>query len=188
MDQWLFLLHRNFYDLDHNAQELAYRAYRKLVYRDIYFLFRKHELAEDVVQESFLKVVAKAPKLKSSKHLKAWIIKVARNLAYDFLKKYKKYYPVSEPQAVIDIKTSILQPTVDEQVEVRVRNELLHEALNKLNPLYRLALSMHYIEEKPYKQIAQELGKTEQALAQTMARARKQLFCYFPKNWVDADE
>ncbi len=188
MEQWLYFLRGNYYDLDRDAQELAYRAYRDLVYRDIFFLFRNHELAEDVVQESFFKVVAKAPKLKNSKHLKAWIIKVARNHAYDFFKKNKKYHHVSEPKVVIDTEASFSLPTVAEQVEDQIRNEVLHESLNELNPMYRQILFLYYIEEKPYREIAQQLGTTEQALAQMMVRARKKLFHYFSKRWVDGDE
>lgn len=72
-------------------------------------------------------------------------------------------------------------PSVAEQVEDQIRNEILHETLNQLRPEYRQALFMYYIEEKPYKEIAQELGTTEQALAQTMVRARKKLHLYFSK-------
>ncbi|MEK3731622.1 sigma-70 region 4 domain-containing protein [Paenibacillus sp. FSL M8-0334] len=73
-------------------------------------------------------------------------------------------------------------------MEDQIRNELLHEALNELSPEYRQALFMYYIEEKPYSEISQELGKTEQAVAQTMVRARKKLYRYFSRRWVDADE
>lgn len=79
-------------------------------------------------------------------------------------------------------------PTVAEQVEDQIRNEVLHETLNELNPMYRQILFLYYIEEKPYREIAQQLGTTEQALAQMMVRARKKLFHYFSKRWVDGDE
>lgn len=187
-EQWLYLLRNNFYNLDHDAQKLAYEAYRNLVYRDIFFVTRNHELTKDVVQETFYKVVVKAPQLRDTKHLKAWIIKIARNHVYDSYKKNKKYHHLSEPQVVIEMEAPFLLPSVAEQVEDQIRNEILHEALNELKPEYRQVLFMYYIEEKPYKEIAHELGTTEQALAQTMARARKKLYHYFSKRWVDADE
>ncbi|PCK71291.1 hypothetical protein PL1_2409 [Paenibacillus larvae subsp. larvae B-3650] len=86
-EQWLFFLRSNFKDLDSSSQEWIYHSYKNLVYRDIYFLFREHELAEDVVQESILKVVDKATKLDNTANMKAWIKEVARNTAYDMLKK-----------------------------------------------------------------------------------------------------
>lgn len=187
-EQWLYLLCSNLHDMDYNAQKLIFEAYRNLVYRDIYFITRNHELAEDVVQEVFYKVVANAPHLENTKHLKAWILKIARNQAYDLFKKNKKYRYLGDTQVVIDSKAPFLKPAVAEQVENHIRNELLHEALNELSPEYRQALLMYYIEEKPYKEIAQELGKTEQALAQIMVSARKKLYLYFSRKWDDADE
>ncbi|GAA0363844.1 RNA polymerase sigma factor [Bacillus horti] len=185
-DQWLYFLRTNFYELDHNAQKITYNEYRKLVYRDIYFLYRNHELAEDIVQETFFKVVDKAPKAKSIH--KAWIIRIARNYAYDLFKKNKKYHHVPEPQVINDKKAPFLLPTVADQVEDHIRNEILHEALQALKPVYRQVLFMYYIEEKSYNEIAQKLGTSEQALAQMLVRARKKLYHYFSKRWVDADE
>lgn len=74
-EQWNTFLRSNFSQMDSNSQQLLFHSYRNLIYRDIYFLFRNHELAEDIVQESFLKVVAKAPKLTNTTNMKAWIKK-----------------------------------------------------------------------------------------------------------------
>ncbi len=62
-----------------------------------------------------------------------------------------------------------------DQVEDQIRNEVLHQALNELSPNYRQAILLFYIEEKSYKEIAQELNTTEQALAQILMRARKKI-------------
>ncbi|WP_010276005.1 RNA polymerase sigma factor [Paenibacillus senegalensis] len=183
-EKWMYFLLYNFYNLDNDVQKTVYLNYRNLVYRDIYFLFRNHELAEDIVQESFLKVVAKAPKLKNTKNMKAWIIKISRNKAYDFFKKNKKYHHFSEPDIILNERHDL---PVSDQVEDIIRNELLNEALNKLSIKYRQALFLYYVEEKSYKEIAIELGTTEQALAQTMVRARKKLYQHFSRKWVDRD-
>lgn len=134
MEQWLAYLRSNFHHLDTSSQEL--------IYHDIYFLFRDHALAEDVVQESFLKVVEKAPKLENITNIKAWIKKVARNTAYDYLKKNKKYRHVSDLQIVKDNEffSPAVEFTVADQVEEQIRDEILHEALNQLNFKYRNVL------------------------------------------------
>ncbi|GGK32330.1 hypothetical protein GCM10010965_26540 [Caldalkalibacillus thermarum] len=185
-EQWLYLLRNNFNELDHGAQKWVYTAFRDLVYRDIFFITRNHELTTDVVQEAFYKVIEKAPQLKDTTYLKAWIIKIARNHAYDLYKKNEKYR--HQPQVVIDMEAPFLPPSVAEQVEDQIRNEILHETMNELKPVYRQALFMYYIEEKPYNEISQKLGTTKQALAQIMVRARKKLYHYFSKRWVDVDE
>ncbi|WP_338121914.1 sigma-70 region 4 domain-containing protein [Paenibacillus elgii] len=73
-------------------------------------------------------------------------------------------------------------------MEEKIRDELLHEALNQLNFKYRQVLLLFYIEEKSYREIAQELQISEQALAQILTRARKKLFYYFSRKWVDQNE
>ncbi|KOP64685.1 RNA polymerase subunit sigma-24 [Bacillus sp. FJAT-18019] len=187
MEQWLNFLRSNFHHLDNSSQELIYQSFRELIYRDIYFLFRDHALAEDVVQESFLKVIVKAPKLKTTANMRAWVKKVARNTAYDYLKKNKKYRHVSDLQLVKDNEMfcPVVDYTVADQVEEQIRDELLHEALNRLNIKYRNVLFLFYIEEKSYREIAQELQISEQALGQLLTRARKKLFEYFSRKWVD---
>ncbi|WP_144941355.1 RNA polymerase sigma factor [Paenibacillus sp. 32O-W] len=187
MEQWLIFLHSDFHHLDISSQELIYQSFRNMIYRDIYFLFRDHTLAEDVVQESFLKVVERAPKLRNTTNMKAWVKKVARNTAYDFLKKNKKYRYVSDLQLVKE--NEFFPPTeeilVDNLVEEHIRDEMLHEALNQLNIRYRNVLFLFYIEEKSYREIAEELQISEQALAQLLTRARKKLLYYFSRKWVD---
>ena len=190
MDQWFKFFHNNFHLPDNSSQELIYHSFRELIYHDVYLLFRDHTLAEDVVQESFLKAVEKVPTLKNMSNIKAWLKKVARNTAYDCFKKNKKYRHASELQFVIE-ESEFFQteePAVADQVEQKIRDEMLHEALNQLNERYRHVLLLFYIEEKSYREIAEELKISEQALAQILARARKKLLYNFSRKWVDPDE
>lgn len=190
MDQkhWLYHLQNDFNDLDNDDQKSVYDAYWDLVYRDIFFVTHDHELTKDVVQESFIKVIERAPLLPDTKHLKAWIIRIARNLVYDLYRKNKKHHLLSEPQVVVRMEDQLQIHSVAKQVEEKIRNEILYEALNELKANYHQVLFMYYFEEKSYKEIAKELDTTEQALAQTMARARKNLYNYFSIRWVDPGE
>lgn len=187
MEQWYLLLRSNFYELDSSSQEIIYYKFREFIYQDIYFLFRSHNLSEDVVQESFLKVINKAPGLKDTRNMKAWMKTVARNTAYDFLKKNKKYHHISDSNLVMVMEVASTGTDVADQVEEQIRDEVLHEALNQLNKKYRDVLFLYYIENMPHKEIAKELGISEQATAQLLVRARKKLVHYFSRKWVDED-
>ncbi|MDU5145408.1 MAG: sigma-70 family RNA polymerase sigma factor [Paenibacillus dendritiformis] len=188
MEQWYLFLRSNFYQLDTSSQEFIYQKFREFIYQDIYFLFRNHNLAEDVVQESFLKVIDKAPKLKDTTNIKSWIKTVARNTAYDFFKKNKKYHHISDSKLVMVMEVASTVTDVADQVEEQIRDEMLHEALNQLNTKYRDVLFLYYIENKSHKEIAKELDISEQATAQLLVRARKKLVHYFSRKWVDDDE
>ncbi|MDT2246045.1 sigma-70 family RNA polymerase sigma factor [Paenibacillus larvae] len=77
------------------------------------------------------------------------------------------------------------EKTVADLVEEQIRNDILHQAINQLKPKYRQIIIEFYFQEKPYKEIAQRLGLSQQALAQTLFRARKKLLHYFSKNGED---
>ncbi|GGH65674.1 RNA polymerase sigma factor [Paenibacillus silvae] len=179
----MYLLHSDFDSLDDSLQEWIYKEYSKLIYQDIYFMFQNHELAEDVVQDSFLKVITKAPYLKENSNIKAWLRTVARNTAYDLYKKGKKYCHFTQAKVVINIDTHGSVSDVANLVENHIRNELLYETLNGLNKKYRTFLILFYIQKKSYRDIADAQCISEQAVAQLLSRARKKLFYSFSKVW-----
>lgn len=190
MEQWLSFLQRNFQHLDRSSQELTYQSYREFIYRDIYFLLENHQLTEDVIQESFLKVIASSPTSKNAANMKAWLKKISRNTAYDYLRKNKKYQYLSNLESIEEkeLLSSEAETAVADQVEEQIRDEMLHEALDQLNARYRNVLFRYYMEDKSHRELARELGISEQASAQLLVRARKKLRYYFCKRWVDHEE
>lgn len=59
--QWFYLLHTPFDELEKIYQEQIYKSYYIFVYRELYNLLADHALTEDLIHESFLKVISKAP-------------------------------------------------------------------------------------------------------------------------------
>ncbi|MFL1674568.1 sigma-70 family RNA polymerase sigma factor [Paenibacillus thiaminolyticus] len=190
MEQWLSFLRYGFQQLDRQSQKLTYQSYRKFIYHDIYFLLRNHELTEDVIQESFLKVIASSPKSQNPVKIKAWLKQISRNTAFDYLRKNKKYQSLSNLESMDEeeLFASAAETAVADQVEEQIRDEMLHEALNQLNARYRNVLFRYYVEDKSHRELARELGISEQASAQLLVRARKKLRYYFCKRWVDREE
>ncbi|MFD0716982.1 RNA polymerase sigma factor [Paenibacillus sp. GCM10027626] len=65
--------------------------------------------------------------------------------------------------------------SVADKVENKLRNEMLHLAIQELKPEHRTLLIMFYLEERSYKEICRELRLSEQVMTQRSARARKKL-------------
>ncbi|BFH67428.1 DNA-directed RNA polymerase sigma-70 factor [Paenibacillus dendritiformis] len=190
MEQWLSFLRDGFQQLDRQSQKLTYQSYRKFIYHDIYFLLRNHDLTEDVIQESFLKVIASSPKSQNPVKIKAWLKQISRNTAFAYLRKNKKCYSLSNLEGMDEevLFASAAETAVADQVEEQIRDEMLHEALDQLNARYRNVLFRYYVEDKSHRELARELGISEQASAQLLVRARKKLRYYFCKKWVDNEE
>ncbi|MGG3308270.1 sigma-70 family RNA polymerase sigma factor [Paenibacillus lautus] len=188
MKQWYYLLRTPIVKLDVAAQQLVYRSFYKLVYSDVYFIIRDHFLTEDIIQEAFLKAAKKAPALRSESNIPGWLRQVARRTALDKLRKYKKDRQMLASADVFIEESTWEEISISCEVEIKIRNESLHRAMEELTTDYRLVLHKYYIEGNTYKEICQELNLTESALTHKLARARKKLLVYFLRIWVDADE
>jgi RNA polymerase sigma factor (sigma-70 family) len=183
------LLRRNIHTLDADTQRKVFFSFRQLVYRDIYFLLHDHALTEDVIQEAFMKAIAKASQTREDSNLKAWLRQVSRNTAYDMLRKNKRFRHVIHLSTVNvneEAEDPFVSPLdVEETVERMLRDETLHEAMGELKYEYRLVLFLYYIAGLSYAEIAKETGITEQILTQRLARARKKLAVHFSGKWGD---
>ncbi|CAH0122490.1 MULTISPECIES: RNA polymerase sigma factor [unclassified Paenibacillus] len=187
-DQWFSLFRNNIHSLDDQTQRMLFQLFRELVYRDIYFMLNDHSLTEDVIQDSFIKAMQSGSKIREDSNIRAWLKKVARNSAYDLIRKNKKYHHISDPELVNTIEEfsseNELSSQVDHAVETLIRNETLYATLSELKYEYKIVLFLHYIVGMPYREIEQELGISHSVLTQRMARARKKLADKFQKKWV----
>lgn len=186
MGEWFNLLRSPIHNLEVTAQEWVYRSFSRFVYKDIFFIIHDHELTQDIIQEAFLKVTDQGSQLRSYENLPGWVKRVGRNTAIDFLRKWK-----NDRQIVSNIYDNICvrkdETDIADEVEKKVRNELLYQALHELKPDYRVML-LSYLEGKSYREISKELNLSETVLNQRMARARKKLLQHFLRKWADHDE
>lgn len=188
-EKWWLLLETSFDALSHDLQRHLYDSFYRFAYREIIFLLRDHALAEDIIQEAFLKVTAKRHQLINAAAAKQWAKQIVRNQVLDTIRKKNRHWTSLENvykeyanHAAIEIAV-----TVESTVEDSLRNQVLHQTILELKPEYCTLLLKYYIEEKSYKEMAVELGVSEQVIAQRLVRARKKLMGQFSRKWVDED-
>jgi RNA polymerase sigma-70 factor (ECF subfamily) len=182
------------YDQDVVAQaarghERAYRElisrYERPVFSLIYRLVRDREAAEDLAQETFIKVLNAIDRYDSSYKFSSWIFKIANNTAIDSLRK-RGLDTVSldgSPHARSVAEASEgWSPTAvarDESPQEYVeRLELgagLEEALSELRPEYRTAIILWHMEDRPYEEIAEIMDVPLGTVKTYIHRARKEL-------------
>ncbi|MEN8376618.1 MAG: sigma-70 family RNA polymerase sigma factor [Gemmatimonadota bacterium] len=179
-------------DVVAQAAEGHERAYRELISRYerpvfslIYRLVRDREAAEDLAQETFIKVLNAIDRYDSSYKFSSWIFKIANNTAIDSLRK-RGLDTVSldgSPHARSVAEASEgWSPTAvarDESPEEYVeRLELgagLEEALSELRPEYRTAIILWHMEDRPYEEIAEIMDVPLGTVKTYIHRARKEL-------------
>lgn len=133
-----------------NAEALKtlYEEYRFIVYSVALSILRNKPAAEDVLQETFIRVYEKAVTYQPGTNPKAWIASIARNLSYDVLRREKK-------QITDDFDIKETKNTTDMSVLQRLE---LTEALFRLEEIERQIVVMHLVVGLKHFEISEVLG------------------------------
>ncbi|NQX68968.1 RNA polymerase sigma factor [Paenibacillus alba] len=166
----------DFYTLDKSTQEQIYQEFYIFVYPMIYFILRDHAGVEDIIQESFLRAVRKAPLLQEIDKYESWVKKLTRNVTLNHLRKHKRNRDELETELLLSMKesapTSEYLVSLDKEVELKLMREAIITYINQLSPAYRQIIAMKWIHNLSYKDMANELGVTEGVVRQRLFRAR----------------
>ncbi|MCM1273399.1 MAG: sigma-70 family RNA polymerase sigma factor [Clostridium sp.] len=76
--------------------KMIYDAYGKLIYAVVKDIVRHSEDAEDITSEFFIKLIRVAGSFQKGAPHKAWLVKIARNMAIDTIRKRKREIPVEQ--------------------------------------------------------------------------------------------
>jgi len=141
------------------------------VYRYAYWICKNQPLAEDLVQETFLRAWRSLDSLQNDKAAKAWLFTILRR---ENARLYERYQP-----ELVDLEDqSLPESGIDEPDQVMER-ELLHLAINKLDSEYREPLLLQVVGGFSGKEIADILDLNSNTVMTRLFRARSKLKDYF---------
>lgn len=163
---------------DDKALELLISPYLKPIYGFIFQFVKNAPDAEDITQEVFIKAWRNLKKIKQ-KNFKAWLFRVARNTAIDFLRK-KRAIPFSdfENEAGENILMETVADETDLPDEILAKQNLgqeLNAAIDKLPLPYCLTLLLHYKENLTFQEISECLNEPLNTVKSRYRRALIQL-------------
>lgn len=187
----LDLVHSTDHDLIRFARSGSEKAYRELlgryerpVFSLVYRMVRDRELAEDIAQETFVKVFNRIDSYNPKYKFSSWIFKIASNLAIDTMRK-KSLPTVSldgSPNARTDDEVERTRIAVastdegpDELLEAKELGEEIEEAIGELRPEYRTAVILRHVEGRPYEEIAEIMEVPLGTVKTYIHRARGEL-------------
>ena len=143
--------------MDNEELERIVHTYGSSIYRLAYARMGSHADAQDVMQETFLRLVRTGPDFASETHCKAWLLRVAANCVNDvFRSPWHHAQPLSE---------TLTAPAQPEEGGVL-------EAVLALPAKYRLPVHLYYYEGLTVAEIGQILGKSESVIKTRLFRAR----------------
>lgn len=138
----------------------AVEQYQNMVYRIALHYFGNPHDAEDIVQETFLRLYRQEQNFDSADHLRRWLMRVTVNLCKDTLKS-----PWRKRRVALDQLPE--QPVFD-----RVEQQDLYREVMALPEKYRTILNLYYYEELSTKEIAELLDLRQTTVTTRLARAR----------------
>ena len=164
---------------DEKSLEVLFGRYLKPIYSFTYRYVGGGQDAEDVTQEVFIKVWRNIKRFDRDKSFKTWIFSIAKNTAIDFLKK-KKTIPFSEfdtEEGGNRITDTLADPSPlpQELLEKAGMAHILHSAVEKLSPKYRMVLFLRYNDHFNFREIAESFGELLHTITSRHRRALIQL-------------
>ena len=161
---------------DERAWEAIVGLHWRKVFNIAYKFVGKHEEAEDLTQDIFLRIFKSLDTFDRRANFLTWLISVSRNLCIDH------YRSVRKERQTIDrgVDAGELSPASSDEspmaaLEQRDRVALLRHALTALPPTLRTAVVMRDIQERSYQEIATELGLPEGTVKSRINRGRTEL-------------
>jgi len=161
---------------DELAWNTIVQQYRRKVFNVAYKFVGRHEEAEDLTQDIFIKIFKSLGTFDRRANFQTWLISVSRNLCIDH------YRSVRQERQAIDhqIDPNELSPVAHEPgpiaaIEQQDRVLLLREALGALPESLRKAVLMRDIQELTYQEIADKLHLPEGTVKSRINRGRTEL-------------
>jgi RNA polymerase sigma-70 factor (ECF subfamily) len=124
----------------------------------VYRFLGNAEEAEDLVQETFLRVYRNRRAYQKVAKFSTWIYTIAGNLAKTELRKRKrrKFFSISDlgyNEKDYDISDEAYNPEKD--VDSRMKEEIIHREINQLSPKFRQVILLRDVQQLSYEEISQ---------------------------------
>lgn len=152
--------------------------HQDLAYRHAVSMLNDDWLAEDVVQEGFVKAFQKMPSFRGGS-FRAWLVRIVTNAAYDMLRQSSRrpvqpLFPEDDEGEYVESPKWLADPTakVEEAVEWSEEVKLVYEALGELADIYREIIILVDLQEFDYEEAAQALDIPIGTVKSRLARAR----------------
>lgn len=126
--------------------------------------------AADITQEAMLRLWDSRKELSGVDNLKAWALKITRNLCLDMLKKHKPVYNEEEVIRCAGYDTDLLQ-----QIETKDVAEAVHRIIDTLPPNQKEVIILREIEELEYEEISRITGMGLNNIRVLLSRARSKV-------------
>ena len=163
---------------DDEAFTALVRKHQKSVHALAWRKIGDFHIAEEIMQDVFLRVYKHLPKLKDPKQFSGWLYVTTHRLCNTWIRKNKSPTESLEDVPMADIEKTFYEQYVSTQHEEEARShqqELVKKLLEKLPESERTVMTLYYLGEMTAKEISKFLGVSINTITNRLQRARKRL-------------
>lgn len=162
---------------DKDAFRYFLRKYKDMAFSLSVSILKDEFIAEEVVQDSFLKAFNGMRSYNAASTFKTWFYRIVLNEAFQRRKKLKKDFLQFLPDYNEDIKDQSILFDLDKDEQIHNINE----ALKMLPDRESVVLRLFYLEEESIKDVCEITGWSESNTKVILHRARKSMLCALNK-------
>ncbi|MBP9069763.1 MAG: sigma-70 family RNA polymerase sigma factor [Bacteroidia bacterium] len=153
---------------DPKAQEILFNSFSKSLYGICCRYLKNRDDAEDVLQDSFIKILLNINQYRGEGNFEGWMKRITVNTALTYLKEKQKIkFETADKLYIVD------EP--EEEIDQDIKAEYILECLNELPMGYRTIFNLYLIEGFSHKEIAEQLGIKEATSRSQYSKGRQYL-------------
>jgi RNA polymerase sigma-70 factor (ECF subfamily) len=147
---------------DKTGMARIYSRHKNKLYTFCMYVTGNRQLSEDVVQETFIRLMGQSQKLGRNVRIKDWLFICARNLTYNQLKRHQLSSSLSD----------VVDPPTESNIETRI---FIQDILGKLDFDERELILLREQQRFTTEEISFMLGISEEAVRVRLYRIRKKM-------------
>ena len=162
---------------DPEALGVLVERYQHRLYRYLCRLVNDSSAAEDLFQQTWVRVAEQIHRYDQGRNFDAWLFRVAHNLAIDSLRRYRPE-SLDEPLPSGESRVELLPadaPSALDRVEEIEWSERIAAAMGRLPAIYREVLALRFEEEMKLEEISESLGAPLSTVKTRLRRALEAL-------------
>ncbi|GAA4900120.1 RNA polymerase sigma factor [Flaviramulus aquimarinus] len=159
---------------DTNAFTVLVERYQDLVFTLTFRMLKNREEAEEVSQDTFVKVYKSLNKFKGDSKFSTWIYRIAYNTSLDRIKKNKKFLNDVAIDEFTEHQVKAIDNALD-RLENKERKQTIQDCIALLPGDDSFLLTLYYFEDLSLEEISKTIGLTANNVKVKLFRSRKKL-------------
>jgi RNA polymerase sigma-70 factor (ECF subfamily) len=159
---------------DHDAFAMLVEQHQRCVYNLAFRVIKDENEALDLTQETFIRAWTALPNFKGQSQFRTWLYRIVTNLCYNRLPNLRRSLTDLGDDVLEDIPESDFNSPAQEFESNEMRRHL-YQAVDDLNPHYKLLITLRYQGELSYEEIASTLNLPLGTVKTGLFRAKEQL-------------